>query len=112
MIGMPPSPSQRSMSLPVRPIGGRPYRAVAGSPEGCRLDGPPVGARYNVLRSEPVWRRSPRPGLGGDTMTTAVIVDAVRTPGGKRNGKLRNWHAVDLASEALRAVAERNKLDP
>jgi acetyl-CoA acyltransferase len=45
-------------------------------------------------------------------MTTAVIVDAVRTAGGKRNGKLRNWHAVDLASEALRAVAERNTLDP
>jgi acetyl-CoA acyltransferase len=45
-------------------------------------------------------------------MTTAVIVDAVRTAGGKRNGKLRNWHAVDLASEALRALQERNKLDP
>ena len=45
-------------------------------------------------------------------MTTAVIVDAVRTAGGKRNGKLRDWHAVDLASEALKAVAERNKLDP
>ncbi|OYV64252.1 MAG: acetyl-CoA acetyltransferase, partial [Actinobacteria bacterium 21-64-8] len=45
-------------------------------------------------------------------MTTAVIVDALRTPGGKRNGKLRNWHAVDLASEALRALAERNQLDP
>jgi acetyl-CoA acyltransferase len=45
-------------------------------------------------------------------MPQAVIVDAVRTPGGKRNGKLRNWHAVDLASEALRALAERNSLDP
>jgi acetyl-CoA acyltransferase len=45
-------------------------------------------------------------------MTTAVIVDAVRTAGGKRNGKLRNWHAVDLASEALKALVERNKLDP
>jgi acetyl-CoA acyltransferase len=45
-------------------------------------------------------------------MTTAVIVDAVRTPGGKRNGKLRGWHAVDLASETLKAIAERNKLDP
>jgi acetyl-CoA acyltransferase len=45
-------------------------------------------------------------------MTTAVIVDAVRTAGGKRNGKLRNWHAVDLASEALKALAERNSLDP
>jgi acetyl-CoA acyltransferase len=45
-------------------------------------------------------------------MTTAVIVDAVRTAGGKRNGKLRGWHAVDLASESLRALAERTKLDP
>ncbi len=45
-------------------------------------------------------------------MTTAVIVDAVRTAGGKRNGKLRGWHAVDLASESLKALAERNNLDP
>ena len=45
-------------------------------------------------------------------MTTAVIVDAVRTAGGKRNGKLRNWHAVDLASEVLKALQQRNNLDP
>jgi len=41
-------------------------------------------------------------------MTTAVIVDAVRTAGGKRNGKLRNWHAVDLAAEPLMALQARN----
>ena len=46
------------------------------------------------------------------TMTDAVIVDAVRTPGGKRNGKLRNWHAADLGSEPLKALVERNDLDP
>jgi acetyl-CoA acyltransferase len=45
-------------------------------------------------------------------MTTAVIVDTVRTAGGKRNGKLRNWHAVDLGAEPLKALAERNDLDP
>ncbi len=45
-------------------------------------------------------------------MTTAVIVDAVRTAGGRRNGKLRTWHAVALASEPLRALQERNSLDP
>src|ERR1700681_3903961 len=45
-------------------------------------------------------------------MTTAVIVDAVRTPGGRRNGKLRGWHAVDLAAEPLKALVERNDLDP
>ncbi len=45
-------------------------------------------------------------------MANAVIVDAVRTPGGKRNGKLSKWHAVDLGSEVLKAIQERNDLDP
>ncbi|MGI8937073.1 MAG: thiolase family protein [Iamia sp.] len=45
-------------------------------------------------------------------MPTAVIVDAVRTPGGKRNGKLSGWHPADLLAEVLKATAERNKLDP
>jgi acetyl-CoA acyltransferase len=45
-------------------------------------------------------------------MTTAVVVDAVRTAGGKRNGSLRNWHPVDLASEVLSALVQRNDLDP
>ncbi len=45
-------------------------------------------------------------------MTTAVIVDAVRTAGGRRNGKLRGWHAVDLAAEPLKALVARNDLDP
>ncbi len=45
-------------------------------------------------------------------MTTAVIVDAVRTAGGKRNGKLSGWHPVDLSAETLKALVERNDLDP
>jgi acetyl-CoA acyltransferase len=45
-------------------------------------------------------------------MATAVIVDAVRTALGKRNGKLKDWHPVDLAAETLRALVERNGLDP
>jgi acetyl-CoA acetyltransferase family protein len=45
-------------------------------------------------------------------MTTAVIIDAVRTPLGKRNGQLRDWHPVDLAAETLKAVVERNDVDP
>ncbi|HRW36417.1 MAG: thiolase family protein [Acidimicrobiales bacterium] len=45
-------------------------------------------------------------------MATAVIVDAVRTAGGKRYGKLSGWHAADLAAECLKALAERNNLDP
>ncbi len=45
-------------------------------------------------------------------MAEAVIVDAVRTPGGKRNGQLSGWHPADLAAEVLTALAERNNLDP
>src|SRR5487761_1215114 len=45
-------------------------------------------------------------------MTTAVIVDAVRSAGGKRNGKLSGWHPVDLAAEVLKALVSRNDLDP
>jgi acetyl-CoA acyltransferase len=45
-------------------------------------------------------------------MPTAVIVDAVRTPGGKRNGKLSGWHPADLAAETLNALVQRNDLDP
>jgi acetyl-CoA acyltransferase len=45
-------------------------------------------------------------------MPAAVIVDAVRTAGGKRHGKLSGWHPVDLAAETLIALVERNDLDP
>jgi len=45
-------------------------------------------------------------------MPNAVIVDAVRTAGGKRNGVLSGWHPVDLAAETLKALAARNDLDP
>ncbi|MGH1503436.1 MAG: thiolase family protein [Acidimicrobiales bacterium] len=45
-------------------------------------------------------------------MENAVIVDAVRTPMGKRYGSLSGWHPADLAAEVLKALAERNNLDP
>ena len=45
-------------------------------------------------------------------MNTAVIVDAVRTPLGKRSGVLKDWHPVDLAAETLTAIVERNGIDP
>ena len=45
-------------------------------------------------------------------MTTAVIVDAIRTPLGKRNGRLKEWHPVDLAAETLRALVNRTGIDP
>src|SRR5438067_1588429 len=45
-------------------------------------------------------------------MPNAVIVDAVRTAVGRRNGQLKDWHPVDLAAETLKALITRNDLDP
>jgi acetyl-CoA acyltransferase len=41
----------------------------------------------------------------------AVIVEAVRTPLGKRNGKLKDWHPVDLLAEVLNETIARANVD-
>ncbi len=43
---------------------------------------------------------------------TAVIVDAVRTPLGARNGAVSGWHPCDLGAEVLAALARRVDFDP
>ena len=45
-------------------------------------------------------------------MRDAVIVDAVRSPIGKRNGGLATLHAVDLSAQVLTALATRTGIDP
>jgi acetyl-CoA acyltransferase len=45
-------------------------------------------------------------------MRDAVIVEAVRTPTGKRGGGLSGVHSADLSAHVLRALAERSGLDP
>lgn len=45
-------------------------------------------------------------------MAEAVIVDAVRTARGKRNGSFAATHPVDLAAHVLRATVERTGIDP
>ena len=45
-------------------------------------------------------------------MRTCVIVDAVRTPIGRRNGVLFGWHATDLAAQPLAALVARTGIDP
>ena len=45
-------------------------------------------------------------------MSDAVIIDAVRTPSGKRNGALAGWHPVDLSALVLRALVTRTGIDP
>ena len=41
----------------------------------------------------------------------AVIVEAVRTPLGKRNGTLKDWHPVDLLAEVLNETIARSGID-
>jgi acetyl-CoA acyltransferase len=45
-------------------------------------------------------------------MRDAVIVDAVRTPVGKRNGVLSGIHPVDLSAHVLDALVARTGIDP
>src|SRR6516165_8268354 len=40
----------------------------------------------------------------------AVIIDAVRTPLGRREGMLKAWHPVDLLAHTLSGLVRRNKL--
>src|SRR6266568_2490343 len=42
----------------------------------------------------------------------AVIVEAVRTPIGKRNGSLKDIHPVDLLADVLKEAVNRAGVDP
>jgi acetyl-CoA C-acetyltransferase len=45
-------------------------------------------------------------------MADAYIVQAVRTAGGRRGGKLAGWHPADLGAEVLNALVDRSGIDP
>jgi acetyl-CoA C-acetyltransferase len=45
-------------------------------------------------------------------MSTAYIVSALRTAGGRRNGRLSGWHPVDLAAQVLDGIVDRSGVDP
>ena len=42
----------------------------------------------------------------------AYIVDAIRTPVGKRGGGLSTAHPADLGAHVLRSLVERSDIDP
>lgn len=45
-------------------------------------------------------------------MAEAYVIDAVRTPVGKRNGSLASVHPIDLGAHAFRGILGRNDVDP
>src|ERR1700694_1231618 len=42
----------------------------------------------------------------------AVIIGALRTPFGKRNGQFSTWHPVEMLSFTLKGLIERTGIDP
>ena len=45
-------------------------------------------------------------------MAEAYIVAAVRTPGGRRDGRLKDWHPAALSGQTLDALLDRTGADP
>ena len=45
------------------------------------------------------------------TQREAVIVEAVRTAVGRRGGRLKDWHPVDLLAQTLSALVQRSTID-
>ena len=45
-------------------------------------------------------------------MGEAYIVEAVRTAGGRKGGKLKDWHPVDLGAAVLNELVDRTGVDP
>ena len=48
----------------------------------------------------------------GRSNSGVVIVDAVRTPIGKRGGGLSTMHPAEVLSQVQRAIIERSGIDP
>ncbi|AGH48691.1 MULTISPECIES: acetyl-CoA C-acetyltransferase [Sphingomonadales] len=45
-------------------------------------------------------------------MPEAYIVDAIRTPTGKKKGSLAGWHPADLGAIPIKAIVDRTGIDP
>ncbi|MGC7095298.1 acetyl-CoA C-acetyltransferase [Amycolatopsis lurida] len=45
-------------------------------------------------------------------MPEAFLIDAVRTPVGRRGGALSGWHSADLGAHVITALVERTGVDP
>ncbi|MCH2615848.1 MAG: steroid 3-ketoacyl-CoA thiolase, partial [Acidimicrobiales bacterium] len=45
-------------------------------------------------------------------MNDAYIIDAIRTPVGRRGGGLSQVHPADLGAHAIKGLLERTGLDP
>src|ERR1700733_8794852 len=66
--------------------------------------------RHSDIRQSDI--RHSRTSAQGATVGTAVIVEAVRTPIGKRGGVLAGMHAAEILGRAQRGLLDRAGIDP
>src|ERR1700727_3714626 len=79
-------------------------RAVAAPRPRCR---PAVGADRQSTQDLP--RKT---SIEGDVMAEAVIVEAVPSPIGKRNGGLSGVHPADLSAQVLNGLVQKARVAP
>jgi acetyl-CoA C-acetyltransferase len=53
-----------------------------------------------------------KPISGGSAMAEAYIVATARTAGGRKGGRLKDWHPVDLAAQVIDSLLDRSGADP
>src|SRR4029450_13079099 len=102
--GRPPKPERRRCFLPQAPPA-HPAHGRAGQGREAR---DPDGGR----RRHPSLRRRRRVTVTPISDTDVVIVEAARSPLGRRNGALSTVHPADLLADVQRAVVDRPGIDP
>ena len=72
-----------------------------------------VGRRSHSPQAHRRRRARARPGREvRDAMAEAYLVEAVRTPVGRRKGGLGGEHPADMGAHVLKALVERSRIDP
>src|SRR4051794_8769147 len=108
-------PSSGSGALPPGPSAAVPGSGQPAVATGMRAPrGPGAGTPRGRYSGYAKGRRVAAPATAqkGLDMRDAVIVEAVRTPVGKRNGGLSGVHPADLSAHVLTALVERAGVDP
>ena len=103
-------PAQRRSDRDIARSAGQRGPSTAGQFRNGRLNG---GVRRVRAETRPGvhWSMGSTE-IGEVKMRETVIVEAVRTPVGKRNGGLSDMHAADLSAIVLNALMERAGVDP
>src|SRR5699024_8821292 len=85
-----------------------PNRSPTNTWRSCCTASPPTRPRRRVRTPD----SCPSPSIQGVPMPEAYIIDAFRTPSGKRGGALAEMHPADMGAHVIRAIVERNEIDP